>query len=86
MDIGEIPIRRIVCSTASNDTAVAGIDIPDEWILLNVTFPVSGIYDQTVTSAGLKDMEGTVQLTLFTDAGGRAAQFSEVEIFGYGLG
>jgi hypothetical protein len=47
-DIGNEPIRASYCSYASGGEAVDGLDLPDEWFKLKVTFPQSGCYTSRI--------------------------------------
>jgi hypothetical protein len=85
-DLGESLIRVVTCHYASGDKAVAGFDVLDEWIELEVWFPEDGEYDVSLRCAGLKDLKSTVGLTLYTDQGPAKNQTSDVQVLGTGIG
>ncbi len=61
-NIGGEDIRESYCSYASGALAVDGLDIPDEWFKLEVTFPNAGCYSSTIDYQSAYD--DTVQLVV----------------------
>lgn len=47
-DLGGVAIGTDYCSGASGFLAAGGLDVPGEWLRLEVTFPVDGCYSGTV--------------------------------------
>jgi len=85
-DLGGMPIARVQCSYASNDSAADYIDIPGESVTLQVTFPEDGDYVPIARTAGLPDSVSTLMLRLNPASIGREEQVSEVQIHGSGVG
>ena len=61
-NIGGEDIRESYCSYASGGLAVDGLDIPDEWFKLKVTFPQAGCYSSKLDYQSAYD--DTVQLVV----------------------
>ncbi len=61
-NIGGSDIREAYCSYASGGLAVDGLDIPDEWFKLKVTFTHGGCYSTRIDYQSAYD--DTVQLVV----------------------
>jgi|GEM_PF-3256991 len=61
-NIGGSDIREAYCSYASRGLAVDGLDIPDEWFKLKVTFTHGGCYSTRIDYQSAYD--DTVQLVV----------------------
>ncbi len=61
-NIGGEDIRESYCSYASGGLAVDGLDIPDEWFKLKVTFGYAGCYSSRIDYQSAYD--DTVQLVV----------------------
>lgn len=84
-DLGGSLIRRVECHYANNDSAVDYVDVPGEWIRLDVTFPEDGDYLNVLCCAGLEDSVSVIHLILNSDEL-RDEQVSEVQTLGEGIG
>lgn len=47
-DVGGLPIAAVYCPGASGFYAADGLDVPGEWILLQVDIPSPGCYESTL--------------------------------------
>jgi len=86
-NIGGEEIRASYCSYASGALAVDGLDKPDEWIKLQVTFPSAGCYSSVIDYQSAFD--DTVQLVVklldYPGPGGELrADYVLVNGFGFG--
>jgi hypothetical protein len=61
-DIGGYEVSVSYCSYASGQLAVDGLDVPDEWFKLKVTFEVGGCYETRLDYQSAYD--DTVQLAV----------------------
>jgi hypothetical protein len=86
-DIGGYGITVSYCSYASGALAVDGLDVPDEWFKLKVTFEAGGCYDTRLDYQSAYD--DTVQLVvrlLDYPSAGEEIRADYTLINGYGFG
>ena len=86
-NIGGESIRESYCSYASGGLAVDGLDIPDEWFKLKVTFAYGGCYSTRIDYQSAYD--DTVQLVvrlLDYPAAGDELRADYLLVDGYGFG
>jgi hypothetical protein len=86
-DTGGYEISVAYCSYASGALAVDGLDVPDEWFKIKVTFEVGGCYGTRLDYQS--DYEDTVQLAVrlldYPNVGDELrADYSLVGGFGFG--
>ncbi|MFH1689233.1 MAG: hypothetical protein ABIE42_03215 [Candidatus Eisenbacteria bacterium] len=86
-DIGGYDITESYCSYASQGLAVDGLDIPDEWFKLKVTFPSAGCYTSWIDyqSAYGDTVELAVRLLDYPTPGDELrADYVLIDGFGFG--
>ena len=86
-NIGGEDIRESYCSYASGGLAVDGLDVPDEWFKLKVTFPQGGCYSSRIDyqSAYGDTAQLTVRLLDYATSGDEL-RADYLLIDGYGFG
>ena len=86
-NIGGSSIRESYCSYASQGLAVDGLDVPDEWFKLKVTFPSSGCFSSRIDyQSAYGDTVGlAVRLLDYPNPGNELrADYVLVDGFGFG--
>ncbi|MCB9513115.1 MAG: hypothetical protein H6694_02235 [Candidatus Latescibacteria bacterium] len=73
-DLGGYSIHVTYCSSASGGYAADGLDIPGEWIELDVTLAEAHAYRARLALQGWPDESSTLRLTLTPQAGGDAPE------------
>ena len=71
-DLGGYSIHVTYCSSASGGYAADGLDIPGEWIELDVTLAEAHAYRARLALQGWPDESSTLRLALTPQAGGDA--------------
>lgn len=85
-DLGGMMIGREYCTSASGSQAADGIDVPGEWIRLNVTFSTGGWYEPFLAyQANDADTIG-MRLTIASSPRGLEDLTSDFTVRGYGIG
>jgi hypothetical protein len=65
MNQGGLPIRASTCFNASGGYVAEGLDIPGDWIELEITLPWTRCYADWIGCQGRLEQSNTVRLTVF---------------------
>jgi hypothetical protein len=85
-DLGGIMIYKPTCSGASGGMAADGIDVPGEWIEVQLSVAETGAYADSLRSAGNLNQESDLQITIFAGGIGGTDITSAYHTIGSGIG
>lgn len=83
-DLGGAPIGNTYCASASGRSAVEGLDVPGEWIMLLVDFPTAFCYKPYVDFQAVYG--DTVEFRVTILEGGPSGEDLESDFIGVGAG